>query len=149
MDKDEVLALVRQYGEYDGEIVYNYATRFAAVKDTLTDDQTNTHMGRADYYERFPEYHANPNAYECSGAWIYSERLNDMPEIENTDFLFGITPESVIAEGAVITLIEDGFSYAEGPASDSSGNVFFLILLTIPDYAGFWGVISANSKNDI
>jgi|GEM_PF-1457835 len=91
VEEDEVLNLVRQYGEYDGEIVYNYATNFVAVGDTLTDTQEETLMGlRIDYYERFPAYQENPNAYDCTGAWLYSSPV-EMPEIENTDFLFDST----------------------------------------------------------
>ena len=89
VDKTEILALVRQYGEYEGTMMYYYATRFAAVNATLTSDQADTVMGfRLDYYNRFPDYQANPNAYDCSGAWLYASRI-DMPEIMNTDFLFG------------------------------------------------------------
>jgi hypothetical protein len=90
VDNTEVLALVRQYGEYEGAMMYHYATRFAAVGATLTHDQADTVMGfRLGYYERFPDYQANPNAYDCSGAWLYASKI-DMPEIMNTDFLFGI-----------------------------------------------------------
>ena len=89
VDKTEILALVREYGEYEGTMMYYYATRFAAVNATLTSDQADTVMGfRLDYYNRFPDYQANPNAYDCSGAWLYASRI-DMPEIMNTDFLFG------------------------------------------------------------
>ena len=88
VDKTEVLALVRQYGEYEGAMMYHYATRFAAVGATLTQDQTDTVIGiRLAYYERFPDYQASPNAYDCSGAWLYASKI-EMPEIMNTDFLF-------------------------------------------------------------
>lgn len=33
--------------------------------------------------------------------------------------------ESIIAEGAVLTLLSDQFSFTEGPASDQEGNVYF------------------------
>ncbi|MCP4717767.1 MAG: SMP-30/gluconolactonase/LRE family protein, partial [Deltaproteobacteria bacterium] len=33
--------------------------------------------------------------------------------------------DSVVADGAVITLVSDGFSFAEGPASDAVGNLYF------------------------
>jgi hypothetical protein len=95
VDKTEVLALVRQYGEYEGAMMVHYATRFAAVNATLTSDQADTVMGfRLDYYNRFPDYQANPNAYDCSGAWLYASRI-DMPEIMNTDFLFSVGDEPV------------------------------------------------------
>ena len=107
VDKTEVLALVRQYGEYEGAMMVHYATRFAAVGATLTHDQADTVMGfRLGYYERFPDYQANPNAYDCSGAWLYASKI-DMPEIMNMDFLFGI---------GVVPDIK-----ANGSDSDSSG----------------------------
>lgn len=87
--KNEVLALVRQYGEYEGTMMYHYASRFAAVSSTLTSAQTATLMGlRVEYYQRFPEYQADPHVYDCQGAWLYAMSI-DMPEITNTDFLFG------------------------------------------------------------
>ncbi len=123
VDKDEVLALVRQYGEYDGEIVYNYATNFATVGNTLTNAQAETLMGlRVGYYERFPEYQANSNAYDCSGAWLYASKI-DMPDILNTDFLFG--KSGVTEPGATLTTLADNFVFTEGPAPDANGNVFF------------------------
>ena len=65
VDKTEVLALVRQYGEYEGAMMVHYAARFAAVNATLASDQADTVMGfRLDYYNRFPDYQANPNAYD-------------------------------------------------------------------------------------
>jgi len=88
VEKNEVLALVREYGEYDGEIVYNYATSFAAVGNTLTADQAETLTGiRTDYYERFPAYQEDTSVYDCTGAWLFSSPI-EMPEIEKTDFLF-------------------------------------------------------------
>ncbi|MCP4185613.1 MAG: PKD domain-containing protein, partial [Hyphomicrobiales bacterium] len=88
VDKDDVTALVRQYGEYEGAMMYHYATNFAAVGNSLTNDQADTVMEiRLDYYETFPDYQANSNAYDCSGAWLYASKV-EMPEIENTDFLF-------------------------------------------------------------
>lgn len=35
------------------------------------------------------------------------------------------SPSSLIAEGASLTLVSDGFSFTEGPASDRQGNVYF------------------------
>ncbi len=90
VDKDETLELIRQYGEYDGEIVYNYATNFVSVSNRMTIDQGDTLTGlRLGYYELFPDYQADSSVYDCSGAWVYSNAINEMPEIENTDFLFG------------------------------------------------------------
>lgn len=124
-EKSEVIALVREYGAYEGAMMYHYATNFAAVGNSMTDTQADTLMGlRLGYYENFPDYQANPNAYDCSGAWLYASKI-EMPEIENTDFLFGSSSDSVVSDGSVITLVADGFSFAEGPACDAMGNLFF------------------------
>ena len=133
VDKDEVTALIRQYGEYEGEMMYYYATNFAAVGNSLTNAQADIIMGfRLDYYESFPDYQANPNVYDCSGAWLYASKV-DMPEIENTDFLFGVDSSvdsaSVVADGAVLTPLASGFLFAEGPAADVDGNIFFSDIL--------------------
>lgn len=138
VDESEVKALVRQYGEYEGEMMYYYATNFATVGNTLTDAQTDALMGlRVDYYSSFPDYQVNPNAYDCSGAWLYASKI-DMPDIINTDFLFGVGEESdtntgstsVVQEGAEIALVADGFLFAEGPAADKDGNLYFSDILT-------------------
>ena len=81
VDKADVLALVRQYEEYEGVMMVHYATHFTAVGNTLTNAQANAVMGiRLDYYENFPDYQADPNVYDCSGAWLYASSI-DMPEI--------------------------------------------------------------------
>ena len=130
VDESEVLAMVRQYGEYEGAMMYHYATNFANVGNSLTHEQADTVMGiRLDYYEKFPDYQADPNVYNCSGAWLYASRI-DMPNIMDTDFLFGVgdppdDTESVVADGAEITLVADGFQFAEGPAADDKGHLYF------------------------
>ena len=89
IDEDEVLTMIRQYGAYEGEMMYHYASNFAAVGNSLTDAQKVAVMSlRTDYYEEFPAYQADSSAYDCSGAWLYASKLDEMPEIENTDFLF-------------------------------------------------------------
>ncbi len=90
--RDQVLTLARRYGEYDGELVYQYATRFASVADALSDGQAAALTGlRRGYYEQFPQYAADPHAYDCAGAWLYADPV-DMPTIMNTDFLFDSEP---------------------------------------------------------
>ena len=89
IDEDEVLTMIRQYGAYEGEMMYHYASNFVAVGNSLTDAQKVAVMSlRTDYYEEFPAYQADSSAYDCSGAWLYASKLDEMPEIENTDFLF-------------------------------------------------------------
>ncbi|MDM8552009.1 SMP-30/gluconolactonase/LRE family protein [Desulfobacterales bacterium HSG2] len=131
VDEDDVLAMVRQYGEYEGAMMYHYATNFATVGNTLTGDQADAVMKlRTDYYEEFPDYQDDSSVYDCSGAWLYASKV-DMPVIENTDFLFGVTDnsgtetEGVVQDGAEITTIADGLSFAEGPAADADGNLYF------------------------
>jgi len=77
-DKTLVLKLSRRYGELDGEMSYYYATRFAAVNKTLTAEQKAKLMKLR-----------NLDDFPCTGAYVYSERI-DVPEIPNTDFLFGV-----------------------------------------------------------
>jgi hypothetical protein len=78
-DEATVLNLSQQYGAYDGEIIYNMAVNFAAVKNSLTDAQ------QADLDALRTELlgdQAHP-----TGAYLYSEPIA-MPKIPNTDFLF-------------------------------------------------------------
>ena len=77
-DKEKVLSLSKRYGELDGEMSYLYATAFAAVGKTLTAPQKEklTRMRTID-----------PS--DPRGPFLYSDPI-DQPEIENTDFLFGV-----------------------------------------------------------
>ncbi|MCP4749231.1 MAG: SMP-30/gluconolactonase/LRE family protein, partial [Desulfobacteraceae bacterium] len=123
---NDVQALVRQYGEYEGEMIYHYTTNFVAVGHSLTDAQEQALMSlRTGYYQEFPDYQNDTTTYDCSGAYLYAAKIDNMPQIENTDFLFGISSDNVVADDAEVTLVADGFSFAEGPASDLSGNIFF------------------------
>jgi len=129
VDQNEVDGLIRQYGEYEGEMMYYYATHFATIGETLTTTQADALMDlRIDYYSSFLDYQENSNAYDCSGAWLYASTI-DMPDITNTDFLFGVGEESdtssVVQEGAEITLLEDGLLFAEGPATNNDGDLYF------------------------
>ena len=77
----EVLSQATRYGELDGEIVYNIATNFAAVSQTLTTAQRAEFVAlRAAILNGFP-LTPEPKAYR------YSEEIA-MPTITNTDFLF-------------------------------------------------------------
>jgi hypothetical protein len=79
LDSGLVLELAGRYGELDGEIIALYAARFAAVGRSLTLAQT-----------------AELNALRKkligdlapAGAYLYAEPI-PMPDIRNTDFLFG------------------------------------------------------------
>jgi Spy/CpxP family protein refolding chaperone len=78
-DQATVLALMEQYGSYDGEIIYNMAVNFVKVYQSLTDAQ------KAELNALRTELlgdQSHPN-----GAYLYSQEIL-MPEIPNTDFLF-------------------------------------------------------------
>ncbi len=72
------MSLAVQYGALDGENVYYYATHFAEVMETLTDQQ------KADLMEL-----RDLDDYPCSdnNIYVYSEKMS-RPGIEDTDFLF-------------------------------------------------------------
>jgi sugar lactone lactonase YvrE len=117
IDEDHVLSLAEQYGELDGAIVYQYATHFAEVGKTLTTDQKATIQAIRESWNTIP----------CEGAYLYSEKIS-MPEIMNTDFLFGVDSGStsdIIAENASLNQIVQGLAFAEGPVADTNGNLYF------------------------
>lgn len=76
-DQATVLSKSETYGELDGRIIYLYATYFAQVYQSLSDDQKSQLTGLANDLD-----YVDP-----PGAFLYSEPI-PMPEIENTDFLF-------------------------------------------------------------
>jgi sugar lactone lactonase YvrE len=78
VDSETVLSLARRYGELDGEIVYLYATHFVQVGKTLSDSQE----------AQMTALRQTWNTLACTGAYLYSARLDSLPEIMNTDFLF-------------------------------------------------------------
>ncbi|MEI6222787.1 MAG: hypothetical protein WCP97_08550 [bacterium] len=84
IDQATVTALSKEYGQYDGEISYYYASAFAKVGKTLTTDQKAKLIAIKDL-----------NDYSCpaESAFLYSEKIA-MPTVKNTDFLFGTGSES-------------------------------------------------------
>jgi hypothetical protein len=79
VDKNTALALMRRYGELDGEISWYYATHFAKVGSTVTAAQRDLLRSLRGLQD-----------YPCSGAYLYSEPIA-LPAMPDTDFLFGIT----------------------------------------------------------
>lgn len=79
-DKAIVMSLMEEYGALDAAIIYNYAVNFALVNQTLTDEQQTQLMA-------LREEMLGDLMYP-SGAYLYSQPI-PMPEIPNTDFLFG------------------------------------------------------------
>jgi hypothetical protein len=71
--------LSKRYGELDGEMSYLYATAFAEVGKTLTPQQK----------ERLAKMRTS-NPSDPKGPFLYSSPIN-IPKIENTDFLLGIS----------------------------------------------------------
>lgn len=122
VDKAAVLDLAASYGSYDGEIIYQYATSFSTVGAGLSDaQQLQINAIRAEW-----------NNIPCNGVFLYSVNIQ-MPEIIDTDFFFGIADEndatqstnSLIADSAELNQIANGFQFAEGPAADNQGNLYF------------------------
>ena len=74
-DKTKVFSLINKYGELDGEMSYNYAMYFAKIKRSLTEKQMEQLI-------KIRNLDVVPN-----GTYLFSDPIN-MPEVENTDFLF-------------------------------------------------------------
>jgi hypothetical protein len=77
VDKEEVYSLIERYGELDGQMSALYATRFSAVNETLTETQRAALIALRDL-DVVPH-----------GAYCFSTPVA-MPEIPNTDFMFGV-----------------------------------------------------------
>jgi Raf kinase inhibitor-like YbhB/YbcL family protein len=78
-DQATVMNLMAQYGAYDGEVIYNMAVNFAAVKNSLTPAQ------QAELDALRTELLGDVS--HSNGAYLYSQAIS-MPEIPNSDFLF-------------------------------------------------------------
>ena len=108
-DKAKVLALGRRYGELDGEMSWIYATAFAKVGRTLTAEQRAACVKLR-----------NLDGYRSAPAYLYSNPLQKMPVLPNSDFLFRspagatATPASAsavpAASGSVFTLLSPAFT---------------------------------------
>jgi Raf kinase inhibitor-like YbhB/YbcL family protein len=78
-DEATVLTLMKQYGEYDGEIIYNMATHFTAVKNSLSlDQQASIEAMRTELLGTL----SHP-----IGTYLYSQPI-PLPDITSSDFLF-------------------------------------------------------------
>jgi len=84
LDPASLFALADRYGDLDGEIVYAFATRFVAAGRTFTTIQRSTLMDlrRQMIGDLAP-----------AGVYLYADPI-DLPDIPNTDFLFGAAPKS-------------------------------------------------------
>lgn len=72
-----VQTLSEQYGRYDGEIIYAYATTFSQVFQSLSDSQKNQLISLSD----------GLGYIDPAGAFLYSAPI-PMPLVENTNYLF-------------------------------------------------------------
>ncbi|MEI7883822.1 MAG: stalk domain-containing protein [Clostridia bacterium] len=77
VDKQEVYTLIERYGELDGQMSALYATRFSEVNKTLTESQ------------RAQLVILRNLTVVPTGAYLFSTPVA-MPEIQNTDFMFGV-----------------------------------------------------------
>ena len=81
-EKKKILHLGRKYGELDGEMSYLYASAFAKVNKTLTDDQRKSLVKLR-----------NLDGYTSAPAYIYSDPVRGEVKLGDTDFLF-FTPKA-------------------------------------------------------
>ena len=77
INETKVYSLIERYGELDGQMSALYATRFAAVNETLTSTQRAA-LVKLRNLDVVPQ-----------GAYLYSTPVA-MPAIPNTDFMFGV-----------------------------------------------------------
>jgi hypothetical protein len=77
IDRDKVYSLIERYGALDGELSALYASRFSTVNKTLTAGQRSALIELRNL-DVVPE-----------GAYRFSTPVA-MPQIPNTDFLFGV-----------------------------------------------------------
>jgi hypothetical protein len=116
IDSVAVMDLAGRYGELDGEIVYSYATCFSNVGRSLSGAQQEALAALADSLGYLPP----------TGAFLCSAPI-DMPEIANTDFLFGL-PAADLGDGDNPTRTAPGLSLRAmpNPAAESVAIAFVL-----------------------
>lgn len=76
-NQDYVLSLCEQYGQHDGDLIYRYATTFAQVYQSLTQDQK----------DKMKTIVNNLGYVDPPGAFLYSASI-PMPSVIESDFLF-------------------------------------------------------------
>jgi len=77
-DQATVLGLMEQYGALDGTIIYNFATNFAKVGQTLTETQKTQLLDLR---------HQTLGDFTPQAAFLYAQPI-DFPNVPSTDFLF-------------------------------------------------------------
>jgi hypothetical protein len=119
VDKEKVYSLIERYGELDGQISALYASRFAAVNQTLTDSQRAA-LVKLRNLDVVPQ-----------GAYLFSTPV-DMPEVPDTDFMFGVgdVPQDAGQTTAPASFVDTkdpagaggGAAGIQPPAPGNSGN---------------------------
>jgi PKD repeat protein len=78
IDEAAVRTLSARYGEFDGELSYYYATRFAETGRTVNSSQMKTMVALR-----------NLTGYTCNGGYLYSQSIT-YPQNIPSDFLLGV-----------------------------------------------------------
>jgi hypothetical protein len=94
IDKERLYSLIERYGELDGQMSALYAARFSEVDETLTETQRTALIKLRDL-DVVPQ-----------GAYCFSTPVA-MPEIPNTDCMFGV---GNVPENAGQLVPPDGFN---------------------------------------
>jgi len=113
-DKSKVLALGRRYGALDGEMSWMYATAFAQVGRTLTPEQRAACVKLR-----------NLDGYHSAPGYLYSNPLQKLPTLPNSDFLFVAPPQSAAtqnSDSAGSAAIENSF-VLRSPAFTNGGSL--------------------------
>lgn len=106
IDEAKVNTLIERYGELDGQVSALYAIRFSAVNKTLSQTQRAA-LVKLRNLSVVPE-----------GAYQFSTPVA-MPEIPNTDFMFGI---GEVPQNAGQTTPPESFANAQDANQPANGN---------------------------
>jgi hypothetical protein len=109
-DQAKVLELAGKYGQLDGDIVYNYAATFVQIGKSLSSDQKTALTALRTKLL---------GTLSPTGAFLYSAPIA-MPEIPNTDFLFGKTSYTITVNAGLHGSIKPG----TGLVSDGAAPVY-------------------------
>ena len=121
VDKSSIISLSETYGALDGEIVYQYATHFASVGQSLSSEQQNDLRSLV---EAIGYIHP-------TGGFLYSQPI-DMPDIGNTDFFFEgyenqapITPDTPIGKSS--GSIGEEYNYSISGSDPEQHEIYYLV----------------------
>jgi hypothetical protein len=109
-DSMTVLSLMETYGELDGSIVYNFASNFVKIGQTLSDAQKTQMLDLR---------HQTLGDFTPIAAYLYATPI-DFPVVPNTDFLFGSgssIPVMSASDGAYLDRVEVSWSAVNGATS--------------------------------